>query len=510
MTGTPGGSMSPAEVARRWPRGALLALSLVVAFAFQGSRGLYETTEGRYAESALEMIQHRQYLEPTLAGRPHWTKPPLAYWAIAAGIDLAGANGWGARLSNAVAFCLTVLVVAALGTVLWDRTTGLLAGLVYLSSPFPAAAAAVVSTDTLLVLWELLAVYLYLRAWRSDDPARARRSVRAMWLVFAVGFLTKGPPALLPLLAIVAFGWLSPRRVRLADPLGLAAFVAVASSWYAWEAARHPGLLGYFVGDEVVGRTVSNEFKRNPQWYKPFVIYLPVLLLGQGAWLLTGARLPAREGLSSLRALRARVRRGDAGSFLLLWLLLPLAVFWISSSRLPLYVLPLYAPVALAIARALVRWGGAGAVPGALRVAVPSVAALVLLKAVAAYSAPASPSDMLRLYATAGREAGAATEYLTFEQPGLYGLQFYLDGALRRVSRSDAPWADERLDQAIEELSRERDRTHVFVAGARAAGELAAVLEGAGLPYRRVPAPPRELFVVAPSEAPADRPTSLR
>lgn len=495
--------MSPAEVARRWPRGLLLALALVVGFAFQGSRGLYDTTEGRYAESALEMVQHRQYLEPTLAGRPHWTKPPIAYWAIAAGIDVAGTNGWGARLPNAVVFCLSVLVVAALGAELWDPATGLLAGLVYLSSPFPAAAATVVSTDTLLALWELLAVFLYLRAWRSDDPARARRSIRAMWIVFGIGFLTKGPPALLPLLAIVAFGRLSPRRVRLGDPLGLSAFLIVACSWYAWVAAHHPGLLGYFVGDEVIGRAVSNEFKRNPQWYKPFVIYLPVLLLGQGAWLVAGARLPAREGLSSPRAVWARLRRGDAGSFLLLWLLLPLAVFWLSSSRLPLYVLPLYAPIALAIARGLSRWGGEAALARALRVAVPSVGVLVLLKAVAAYAAPPSPSDMLRLYAAAGREAGRAAEVLTYEQPGLYGLQFYLDGALRRVSRNDAPWADARLDQAVAELGREPDRVHVIVAGARAAAELAAALDGAGLSYRRVPSTSRELFVVGRSAAPA-------
>jgi 4-amino-4-deoxy-L-arabinose transferase len=274
-------------------------------------------------------------------------------------------------------------------------------------------------------------------------------------------------------------------------------------------AAHHPGLLGYFVGDEVVGRAVSNEFKRNPQWYKPFVIYLPVLILGQGAWLVAAARLPAREGLSSPRAIWARLRRGDAGSFLLLWLLLPLAVFWLSSSRLPLYVLPLYAPIALAIARGLVRWGGAAALPRALRVAVPSVGALVLLKAVAAYAAPASSSDMLRLYSAAEREGGRGAEVLTYEQPGLYGLQFYLDGALRRLSRSDAPWADARLDQAVAELGRERDRAHVIVSGAGTAEELAAALDGAGLAYRRVPATSRELFVIGRSAAPtAALPTS--
>lgn len=504
-------SMLLADAARRRPRTALLILAVLVAFAFQGSRGLYETTEGRYAESALEMIQQGHYLEPTLSGRPHWTKPPLGYWPIAIGIGVAGPTGWGARLPNAVLFCLTVLLVAAIGTTLWDRGTGLLAGLVYLSSPFPAAAADVVSVDTLLAFWEILAVWLYLRAWRAEDPVRARRSLRAMWLVLGLAFLTKGPPALLPLLAMAAFGRLSARRLRLVEPAGLAGFAVIAFSWFLWEAARHPGLLGYFVGDEVVGRALSNEFKRNPQWYKPFVIYLPVLVLGQGLWIRTGARLLAREQLARPLALWARVRRGDAASFLLLWLLLPLAVFWLASSRLPLYVLPLYAPIALALARALAHAAGAAALPRALAAAVPSVLVIVLLKAVAAYGLPESRSDMKRLYAAARQEAGGSAEYLAYEEQALYGLQYYLGGSLRRVSLANAPWADERLDQAIDEMGRDRRHTHVVVSSPRRAEELAAAIRGAGLPYRRVHAASRELFVVAGSGGAlaADRPVDL-
>src|SRR5512139_1427020 len=182
--------MSPAtslaDLAGRRPRLVLLLLAAGVALSFQGSRGLYETTEGRYAESALEMVQRGQYLEPTLSGRPHWAKPPMAYWAVAAGLHVAGPNGWGARLANAVAFCLTVLLVAGIGAALWDRETGIVAGLVYLSSLFPAAGAAALSADTLVTLFEVLAVYLFVRAWR--EPGRSRGFVRAMWIAWALAF----------------------------------------------------------------------------------------------------------------------------------------------------------------------------------------------------------------------------------------------------------------------------------------------------------------------------------
>ena len=61
----------------------MIFLALFVAFSFQGTRGIYETTEGRYAECAREMVETGNYLAPTLSYRPHWSKPPLAYWIIA-------------------------------------------------------------------------------------------------------------------------------------------------------------------------------------------------------------------------------------------------------------------------------------------------------------------------------------------------------------------------------------------------------------------------------------------
>lgn len=484
------------ELAGRHPRLVLLALAVAVGLAFQGSRGLYESTEGRYAECGLEMVRSGSWLEPTLSGRPHWTKPPLAYWAVAAGVQLAGANGWGARLGNAAAFCATVLLVAGIGAALWDRRTGLVAGLVYLTSLFPAGAAAILSADTLLTCFELLAVYLWVRAWRDPDPRRSRWFVRGMWLAWGLAFMTKGPPGLLPLAALLIVGWRSRRRVPIADPLGLLLFAVVGLGWYALVALRHPGLLSYFVGDEIVGRVASNRFRRNPEWWIPFALYLPVLIAGQGPWLVTGVRLALGE-LRSPRAIWARARSGDAGGLLLLWLVLPLAVFFLASSRLTLYVLPLYAPVALALARTLTRTPTGDPLRRTLAVALPSVLAIVLLKAAAAWALPPSPKDMAALHGLVLREAGEAAEVRVYREDQLYGLQFYLGGALTRVTlEGSQPWADERTDEAIASLARPAPRARVVVARSRHADELATALGAAGVAHRRAAAPGRELFVV--------------
>jgi hypothetical protein len=90
----------------RIPRGAALgalALLLVFALAFLGSRGLYSPDEGRYTGVALEMLRLGDWLHPHLhPEQPHYTKPPLTYWAIASSVGVLGENEWAARLPIAL------------------------------------------------------------------------------------------------------------------------------------------------------------------------------------------------------------------------------------------------------------------------------------------------------------------------------------------------------------------------------------------------------------------------
>ncbi|HQC03833.1 MAG TPA: hypothetical protein PLQ73_15910, partial [Planctomycetota bacterium] len=49
----------------------VMILSTLVGFAFQGSRGLYESTEGRYAECARQSMEQGTLDEPVLNGENH-------------------------------------------------------------------------------------------------------------------------------------------------------------------------------------------------------------------------------------------------------------------------------------------------------------------------------------------------------------------------------------------------------------------------------------------------------
>ena len=107
-----------------------------------------------------------------------------------------------------------------------------------------------------------------------------------MWAAFALAFLAKGPPALIHLVAALAFDQLMPqrRRNRVLQWSGLMLFIVLALPWYVAVIVDHPGLFQYFVGDEVVNRVTTNEFGRNGAWYGWLQVYAPTLLLGTLPW----------------------------------------------------------------------------------------------------------------------------------------------------------------------------------------------------------------------------------
>lgn len=250
----------------------LIGCVLWVAVAFQGTRGLYETTEGRYAECAREMLESGEWDVPLLNNQPHWTKPPLTYWAIMVGLKTLGVNTWGARAYLAPCFLVSILCTYWIGTLFWNRRVGLFCALVYAASPMTLFASNAVSTDGLLASLVALALACY---WQSVYSRSVWWGV-AMWLFWALAFLTKGPPALLPGIGILftSLGirrgkWVqTPRRVwTFADWIGPILFVALGGSWYIVEAIKYPGLMAYWLRDEVIGRNLSDEFNRNPEFY---------------------------------------------------------------------------------------------------------------------------------------------------------------------------------------------------------------------------------------------------
>jgi 4-amino-4-deoxy-L-arabinose transferase-like glycosyltransferase len=342
----------PNAASRRTRARALLAL-FALSFAFLGSRGLLEPDEGRYSNVAAQMLRSGDWAVPALNdSTPHYTKPPLTYWTIAASTALLGHHPWAARLPNALAWIATVLLVGAIARRLGEGS-GAAASVVYATLLLPYLGASIVTTDTLLAAFETLAVLGLVGLWRRPD-ATARL---ALGCGLGAGFLTKGPVALLPLLPMAAtLAWRGEAAAlrRWLHPAVWLPFLAIGGSWFAWLGATQPDVLRAMLHEEIYGRVVEGRFDRHPEWYGALRVYLPAFLLGAlpwSPWLLAQPRRLA--GLVRPSGWRERRDRDPAGLFLLLWLLIPLAVLAMVRSRLPLYLLPSFAPLALLVARRL-------------------------------------------------------------------------------------------------------------------------------------------------------------
>jgi 4-amino-4-deoxy-L-arabinose transferase-like glycosyltransferase len=309
-------------------------------------------------------------------------------------------------------------------------------------------------------------MYAWVRAHAAGQRARHAWIV-VMWLAWGLAMLTKGPVGLLPLAALLCALAVARDTARLRtafNPTGLACFVFVGLGWYLTVIALRPELLDYFLGYETYDRLFTAVHRRHPEWYAALTIYAPVLLLGTLPW--TGVLLLRRGRIAQNAGAGATRPRDRDRALLLWWLLLPLAVFAVSHSRLPLYVLPLFVPLALLAARSV------SAEPPRFDPRLLVLAAgfwfavLVGLKAVAAYY-PAPLERDARAFAARLSSLVPLQNFdeIAFVDTPMYGLRLYLEINVERVALQPAegPFASLTTPETLCHELRERERTLYLV-----------------------------------------------
>lgn len=439
----------------------LILISLILAFAFLGLRGIWDPDEGRYTNVALTMLDSGNWLEPMRnEDTGHWTKPPLTYWLIAASVATFGQTPWAARLPVALAYLACIGLVGACARHLTPSTSRW-PPLVYATMLLPAFAAQLITTDFLLSAFQLLAMTGFIVHRFPDGQGRCHPAgLLLMYIGFGLAFLTKGPPGLVTVPVLLLVAWRCPHplpRARGWHLMGLVVLLGLALPWYGLVAVRHTGLWEYFLGAELVDRVASDRFGRNGQWYGWLAVYVPTLLLGTAPWTLGLLRWTG--GLpSTLRSAfgKAPSTPPNAAALLLaLWVLVPLLIFCLSRSRLPLYVLPLFAPIALAVVSGwpVRRW--------------PSLSwlgvwiGLILAVRFAAAYFPTHKDASVWATALKQRVDGPIREVIFVEDMARYGLHLHLDVEIERVARELVlqarfnPTYDESLWDEIKETGLE-------------------------------------------------------
>ena len=333
----------------------LLLLVFVLAFSFQGVRGVWEPDEGYYIGSAISMEMQKNYLVPTLGEEEIFLdKPPVVYWGILGGLKLFGHSEFAARFFTGLCFALTVLVVLTFEFSLSAQfNRAFWAGVIYATMVIPFIASNFVTPDTLLTLFTTLSMLCF---WLSIRPNGNRKG---LWVILlgmsvGVGFLTKGPAALIPCGAMFVYLLVQKQMRRFfLNPWMVAAalvFAAVGLTWYIYIAWKLPDAGAYFFDNMIWGRLVSGKYQRNPGAIGA-LLYLPVILLGTMPWsvLWYGNDRGLRTFLNG-RAWK-EVLVNPPKTLLACWILIPLIVLCMASSKLGLYALPIFPAMALATAR---------------------------------------------------------------------------------------------------------------------------------------------------------------
>ncbi len=420
----------------------VIIITFTIAFAFQGSCGLFETTEGRYAEASREMLETNDWLTPRLDYKPHWTKPPMIYWCIAACMKVFGVNTWGARICNSFFFCIIILLVLYLSYTLWGAAAAYFSGLIGATAPFLIIGLNSLSTDMLLALWELLTVVSYWKSMKTQEMGNRKKWFLVLWLSAGLSFLTKGPPALLTLLCIILFNYIQKFRKRPHVNFfwlpAIGVFIVSGFTWYVLVILKNPGLLNYYLTDEVAGRVLTAKHHRNSSWYAPLYIYLLPILLGLGPWVFFWIKSLNAHANRWIEIFRKRQWLSDETVFFAIWLIVPLIILSLAKSRLILYLLPFFPSLIFLTSRLISSIQSTSIQKVCRNISICTAVVIIILKG--SLSLIPSSKNMLQLYNSIKKESPFSItncSVISLHENHLYGLQFYFKGHFKRVDKKN-------------------------------------------------------------------------
>ena len=306
-----------------------------------GRRPLANQDEARFALLAREAVESHNWLLPRVRGVIYLNKPPLYFWTVAALAKPFGVvNDVTAPIASLLAALATLLAVMALGRRLWDTRIGLAAAFVLATAPFFYFMSHQVFSDMMMTAWLAWALYFLLTARLAALPLPR---LIGFYLCVAFALATKGPAALLALLAALAVvliedGWRRGLRwLRL--PVGFGILALASLPWllpYLLQTERSyvSGVVVGHYGDWYFRQKAGSRLEslqENLARFLPWTIFLPAAF-----WWWWRDRDPRRRPL-------------------VVWMLVIAVAVSLSSEQRARYFLPVLPPLSLLIAELLAR-----------------------------------------------------------------------------------------------------------------------------------------------------------
>jgi 4-amino-4-deoxy-L-arabinose transferase-like glycosyltransferase len=374
----------------RSPIAGALLVALCAAVYLPGVFSIppLDRDESRFAQASRQMLQSGDWIVPRFQDRTRLNKPPLTYWLQAGSArlldDPAARHAqpspegppaapldpaddptggiWRYRLPSVAAATLAVLLTWRLGARMFDARAALAGAALLAVCPIVVADAHQARADQILLATVVAAQGALWFVWRSRRSRRAPVAAPlAFWVALSLGVMTKGPVA--PMIAALTALFLSVTTrhwrwlLRLRPLAGLAVVGAVAGAWLALVAGQvgWDHLAERLYRELVERQTSPMEGHRGPPGYH--LALLVVLFwpgtLATAAGLVRAWRRGVRRGAPVSVDRPARAAGRDAERFCLAWILPAWLVFEAVGTKLPHYTMPLYPPLAMLSARAL-------------------------------------------------------------------------------------------------------------------------------------------------------------
>jgi len=322
-----------------------------------GDSTIWDANEAFYAETAREMVESGDYVNPSFNYQPRFNKPVLSYWIVAASYHVFGVSERSERLPIAMAALVLIATAFGLGRAAAGSVdAGLHAAVAMATMPRFLMFSRRIIIDVWITMFMALTLLCFVLA--ETRPQHRRRYLLLMYVAAGLGVLTKGPVAVaLPALAFLVY--LAMER-RLGDlrrmmlPAGTAIVALIVLPWYLAVYAEHGWqyIKEFFIDENVMRYAQPVGAPRRGPFF-----YLPVLLSDPLPWSLF---LPAAV-VSAWPALR---RRGSATTaedrarrILLVWIAAIVLFFTFSSTKQDLYIYPVV-PAEMALIGAALATGG--------------------------------------------------------------------------------------------------------------------------------------------------------
>lgn len=242
---------------------------------------LFDVDEGAFTEATREMLVSRDWWHTTLNGVDRFDKPIGIYWLQALSASVFGLNEFAFRLPSALAGWVASLALARFAFQNWGWRAACLAAVISATSLGPWAMARTATADALLGLFFVL---IFLDLWRALATQKLFH-VRRMAIWIALGFLVKGPVALVvPLGTVLVYAVFSAKDRVLIQNMVLdlrswLLFLTISLPWYLYAYWRHgQTFIDGFILKHNVERFTGSLEGHSGQWFY-FLIALPLLWL---------------------------------------------------------------------------------------------------------------------------------------------------------------------------------------------------------------------------------------